>query len=130
MSTAAAASTAGIPTPGPSSDPAPVSPSALPERARVVVIGGGVIGTSIAYHLAHLGEPDVLLLDMLLAGETGVALLNELRSHDDLATLPGVVCSSVELDQGQLAPFGVQVVLDKSHVTPTEIRAALRKVLA
>ena len=28
----------------------------LPQRARVVVIGGGVIGTSVAYHLAHLGE--------------------------------------------------------------------------
>jgi CheY-like chemotaxis protein len=75
-------------------------------------------------------RPDALLLDMLLAGETGVALLNELRSHDDLATLPVVVCSSVELDQGQLAPFGVRMVLDKSHATPAEIRAALRKVLA
>ena len=72
MSTAAAASTAGIPTPGPSSDPAPVSPSALPERARVVVIGGGVIGTSIAYHLAHLGWTDVVVLerDRLTSGTT------------------------------------------------------------
>ena len=30
--------------------------TALPQRARVVVIGGGVIGTSVAYHLAHLGR--------------------------------------------------------------------------
>ena len=44
----------------------------LPQRARVVVIGGGVIGTSIAYHLAHLGVTDVLLLerDRLTSGTT------------------------------------------------------------
>ncbi len=44
----------------------------LPARARVVVIGGGVIGTSIAYHLAHLGVTDVLVLerDRLTSGTT------------------------------------------------------------
>ncbi len=43
----------------------------LPDRARVVVIGGGVIGTSTAYHLAHLGV-DVVLLerDRLTSGTT------------------------------------------------------------
>ena len=35
----------------------------VPDRARVVVVGGGVIGTSVAYHLAHLGVPDVVLLE-------------------------------------------------------------------
>jgi 4-methylaminobutanoate oxidase (formaldehyde-forming) len=44
----------------------------LPQRARVVVIGGGVIGTSVAYHLAELGWTDVLLLerDQLTSGTT------------------------------------------------------------
>ncbi|MGH8834804.1 MAG: FAD-dependent oxidoreductase [Actinomycetes bacterium] len=43
----------------------------LPQRARVVVIGGGVIGCSVAYHLAHLGQ-DVVLLerDRLTSGTT------------------------------------------------------------
>ena len=44
----------------------------LPERARVVVVGGGVIGTSVAYHLAHMGCTDVVLLerDRLTSGTT------------------------------------------------------------
>ncbi len=44
----------------------------LPPRARVVVIGGGVIGTSVAYHLAHGGWTDVVLLerDRLTSGTT------------------------------------------------------------
>src|SRR5687767_15598359 len=46
--------------------------SALPSRARVVVIGGGVIGCSVAYHLAHLGWRDTVLLerDRLTSGTT------------------------------------------------------------
>ncbi|HTF08205.1 MAG TPA: FAD-dependent oxidoreductase [Asanoa sp.] len=45
---------------------------AIPERARVVVIGGGVIGTSVAYHLAALGWTDIVLLerDKLTSGTT------------------------------------------------------------
>ncbi len=38
-------------------------PQALPSRARVVIIGGGVIGTSVAYHLSERGCTDVLLLE-------------------------------------------------------------------
>ncbi|MFD8212373.1 NAD(P)/FAD-dependent oxidoreductase [Streptomyces sp. NPDC059697] len=44
-------------------------------RARVVVIGGGVMGTSIAYHLARAGVPDVVLVerDELASGSTSRA---------------------------------------------------------
>src|SRR5437868_11825270 len=44
----------------------------LPERARVVIIGGGIIGCSIAYHLAHMGCKAVVLLerDRLTSGTT------------------------------------------------------------
>jgi 4-methylaminobutanoate oxidase (formaldehyde-forming) len=47
-------------------------PPTLPDRARVVVIGGGIIGTSVAYHLAHMGWKDVVLLerDRLTSGTT------------------------------------------------------------
>ncbi|HRI54230.1 MAG TPA: FAD-dependent oxidoreductase [Pseudomonadota bacterium] len=44
----------------------------LPQRARVVVIGGGIIGCSVAYHLAQQGLKDVVLLerDRLTSGTT------------------------------------------------------------
>jgi len=47
-------------------------PATLPDRARFVVIGGGVIGASIAYHLALAGEADVVVLerDRLTSGTT------------------------------------------------------------
>lgn len=48
------------------------SPSGLPDRARVVVIGGGIAGCSVLYHLARLGWPDAVLLEkgQLTSGST------------------------------------------------------------
>ena len=45
-----------------------MSSAALPSRASVVVVGGGVVGLSTAYHLARAGVPDVVLLEK---GELG-----------------------------------------------------------
>lgn len=44
----------------------------VPARARVVIVGGGIIGCSVAYHLAHAGWKDVVLLerDKLTSGTT------------------------------------------------------------
>ncbi len=49
-----------------------MTPTTLPSRARVVVVGGGIIGTSVAYHLAHAGWTDVVLIerDQLTSGTT------------------------------------------------------------
>lgn len=87
--------------------------------ARTVVAAGQAIA------MLDEWQPDGLILDMLLAGETGMVLLNELQSHEDLARLPVVVCSNVALDLDQLRPFGVRAVLDKARMTPDEVRAAL-----
>jgi glycine cleavage system aminomethyltransferase T/glycine/D-amino acid oxidase-like deaminating enzyme len=45
---------------------------AMPKDARVVIVGGGIIGCSVAYHLAHAGWKDVVLLerDRLTSGTT------------------------------------------------------------
>ena len=65
---------------------APADTAELPDRARVVIIGGGVIGASVAYHLMHLGERDVLLLEQgsLSGGTTwhAAGLVGQLRATE------------------------------------------------
>jgi glycine cleavage system aminomethyltransferase T/glycine/D-amino acid oxidase-like deaminating enzyme len=60
--------------------------SELPARARVVVVGGGVIGCSVAYHLSKLGWSDVLLLEQgrLSGGTTwhAAGLVGPLRATE------------------------------------------------
>ncbi len=75
-----------------------VRPRKLPARARVVIIGGGVGGASVAYHLAEAGERDVILLDRneLTSGSTfhSAGLVGQLRSS---VTLTRMMMDSVEL---------------------------------
>jgi len=58
----------------------------VPDRAQVVVIGGGVIGTSVAYHLTKLGYRDVLLIEQgqLSSGTTwhAAGLVGQLRASE------------------------------------------------
>lgn len=83
-----------------------------------------------ALELIDEWHPHAVCLDMLLAGETGIALLQEMKSHDDLARLPVVVCSNVDLSAEGMVPFGVRWVLDKAAMTPAGVRAAFREALA
>jgi glycine cleavage system aminomethyltransferase T/glycine/D-amino acid oxidase-like deaminating enzyme len=66
-------------------------PRELPDRARVVIIGGGVGGASIAYHLAQLGERDVVVLDRneLTSGSTfhSAGLVGQLRGSVSLTRM-------------------------------------------
>ena len=63
-----------------------MSSKELPGRAQVVVIGGGVIGTSVAYHLTKLGYTDVVLLEQgqLSSGTTwhAAGLVGQLRASE------------------------------------------------
>ena len=63
----------------------------LPDRARVVIIGGGVIGTSVAYHLTKLGLTDVVLVEQgqLSSGTTwhAAGLVGQLRASESATRL-------------------------------------------
>ena len=63
----------------------------LPDRAQVVIIGGGVIGTSVAYHLTKLGLTDVVLLEQgqLSSGTTwhAAGLVGQLRASESATRL-------------------------------------------
>ncbi|MEI7722955.1 MAG: FAD-dependent oxidoreductase [Actinomycetota bacterium] len=63
----------------------------LPARAKIVIIGGGVGGASVAYHLAQLGEKDVVLVDRadLTSGSTfhSAGLVGQLRADPTLTKM-------------------------------------------
>ncbi|MGE0499352.1 MAG: FAD-dependent oxidoreductase [Rhizobiaceae bacterium] len=65
--------------------------SALPPRARAVIIGGGVSGCSVAYHLAKLGWTDIVLLErkQLTSGTTwhAAGLIGQLRGSQNMTRL-------------------------------------------
>ena len=63
----------------------------VPDAARVVIIGGGVMGCSVAYHMTKQGWRDVVLLEQgrLSCGTTwhAAGLVGQLRSHQNMTRL-------------------------------------------
>lgn len=81
----------------------------LPQQAQIVVIGGGIIGCSTAYHLARDHKADVLLLEQgkLTSGSTwhAAGLVGQLRSS---ASITQVLKYSVDLYKRLDAETGLE----------------------
>ena len=84
----------------------------LPKHARVVIVGGGVIGCSIAYHLTKLGWNDVVLLErkQLTGGTTwhAAGLVGQLRPSINmtrLAKYTGELYRGLEAETGQATGY-------------------------
>lgn len=84
-----------------------------------------------AMDLIDARRPDVILLDLLLAGPNAFTLLHELQSHVDLANIPVILCtnSADQIAGEDLEAYGVRQVLDKSTMHPDDIAAAVKKAL-
>jgi len=83
-----------------------------PGKARVVIIGGGVIGCSIAYHLTKIGWSDVVVLERkkLTSGTTwhAAGLIGQLRDNRDmtkLAKYTAELYAGLEAETGQATGF-------------------------
>jgi len=84
----------------------------LPDRAQVVVVGGGIVGCSVAYHLARRGITDVLLLEQgqLTGGTTwhAAGLVSQLKSSHSLtrlATYTARLFEELEGETGQATGY-------------------------
>jgi 4-methylaminobutanoate oxidase (formaldehyde-forming) len=101
---------------------------ALPAAARVVIVGGGIIGTSVAYHLALMGWRDIVLLerDRLTSGTTwhAAGLMVTFGSTSETSTqmrkYSRDLYARLEQETGQstgLAPIGfIEVASDKDRL--------------
>jgi len=82
--------------------------SNLPRNARCVIIGGGVVGCSVAYHLTRLGWRDVVLLErkQLTCGTTwhAAGLIGQLRASANMTRLAKY---SADLYRGLEAETGI-----------------------
>ncbi len=84
----------------------------LPSETRVVIIGGGIVGCSVAYHLALRGVTDVVLLERkeLTSGTTwhAAGLVGQLRATHNLTRLAQYTTelfATLEAETGQATGF-------------------------
>ena len=106
----------------------------IPERAQVVIIGGGIVGASIAYHLTELGWTDVVLLERhtLTSGTTwhAAGLVGQLRATHNMTRLAAYSADlyhRLEHDMGHPTGFkkvGSLSVADNSERLEELVRGA------
>lgn len=75
--------------------------------------------------------PRAIVLDLLLAGGTGMTLLHELQSYQDTGQIPVILCTNLAsgLRLEEVGPYGVRRILDKTTMHPDDVITAVRSVL-
>ncbi len=106
----------------------------FPTQARAVVIGGGIVGCSVAYHLAKLGWNDVVLLERakLTSGSTfhAAGLVGQLRSNANITQLLKYsveLYDTLEAETGQATGWkmsgGLRLACNRERMTEFERQA-------
>lgn len=108
----------------------------LPERARIVVLGGGIIGASTLYHLAKQGVTDAVLLerDRFASGTTWhaagiVGQLRDSKSQTELAQYTTALFQSLEAETGQATGYRENGSMTVA-LTPQRLEVIRRNVSA
>ncbi len=113
--------------------------SGLPDRADVVIVGGGIVGASVAYHLTRLGRTDVVVIEQgqLSSGTTwhAAGLLGQLRATEGgtrLVQYSAELYSRLEAETGLATGFkrcgGVTVARTEERMVQLRRTAATAEV--
>jgi len=104
-------------------------------EARVLEKAGYEV-VSVPHALAAIDQidvtpPDLIVLDVLLAGSTAFSLLNELQSHDDTKGIPIILCTNLaeQFESTRLKEYGIKRVVDKSTMHPQDLVVAVKAVV-
>jgi 4-methylaminobutanoate oxidase (formaldehyde-forming) len=110
----------------------------LPARADVVIVGGGIVGTSIAYHLTKIGITNVVLLErkQLTSGTTwhAAGLVGQLRASRNLTELAKYTTGlfeGLEKETGQATGFkqngSISIALSEGRMEELKRGASMAK---
>src|ERR1700691_3661737 len=113
--------------------------SALPSHAQVVIVGGGVIGCSVAYHLTKLGWSDVVLLErkQLTSGTTwhAAGLIGQFRQSINMTKLARYTAElyrGLEAETGQATGYrqcgSISLATTAGRMEELERNASMAKV--
>ena len=111
----------------------------IPKHAQAVIIGGGVVGCSVAYHLSKLGYKDVVLLERkkLTSGTTwhAAGLVGQMRSSLNLTQMvkySGNLYETLESETGMATGYrrtgSVSLATNQERLTEYKRNASLAKV--
>ena len=111
----------------------------LPKKAQVIIVGGGVIGCSIAYHLTKIGWQDVVLLERkkLTSGTTwhAAGLIGQLRDNQNMTKLAKYTAElylGLEEETGQSTGYKVNgslsIATNEGRLEDLKRRADMAKV--